>query len=46
MKISSQVKPPTEIIMSTPGGASVITAQSTAKKSSKNDFSDESVQAF
>jgi hypothetical protein len=46
MKSSSQAKPPTKITMSTPGGASVITAGSTAKKSSKNDLSDESIQAF
>jgi hypothetical protein len=46
MKSSFQAKPPAEIIMSTPSGASVITARSTAKKSSKNDFSDESIQAF
>jgi hypothetical protein len=46
MKESSHNKPPSEIVMSTPGGASIATTRSSSKRAATNDFSDSSVQAF
>jgi hypothetical protein len=46
MKGSSHSKPPTEIVMAMPGGASIASSKSTVKKATTNDFSDASVQAF
>jgi hypothetical protein len=46
IKGSSNKKPPRKIVMSTPRGCSIAMTSSLSKKSSNNNFSEASVQAF